>query len=252
MTMEDLKKMVIDEFSHPKTVKSYVKALDIGLWESEKKMIERFIKKGKLLDLGCGTGRTTFPLNKMGYDVLGVDLTPSMIDVAKKEAKRRKVNIEFKIGDATGLDFKAGSFDNAIFSFNGWTQIPGRENRQKALEEVYRVLKPEGYFMFTAHVRETFGKYRNLWLSEMVKHYILKPFGYRPETPEYGDKFFERDEATQYSNKQFIHIASVREVKKMIAKAGFELMYNERRDAIAPEDTKLDAGNCMFYICKKQ
>jgi len=169
--MEDLKKMVIDEFSHPKTVKSYTKALDIGLWESEKKIIDRFIKQGKLLDLGCGTGRTTFPLNEMGYDVLGVDLTPSMIEVAKKEAKRRKVDIEFKVGDATDLDFKAKTFDNAIFSFNGWTQIPGKENRQKALAEVYRVLKPKGYFTFSAHVRVTFGQCRILWLTEMVKHY---------------------------------------------------------------------------------
>ena len=157
---EQLSKQVVDEFSFKKTVNSYINSSTLGLWGSEKTLIQKYFKQGSsVLDVGCGTGRTTMPLFDMGYDVIGIDITPAMIEEAKNIAQKINKPIFYQAGDATNLKFKDNSFDNLLFSFNGWTQIPTKQKREKSLREANRVLKKHGYFIFTAHMRNYFGKY---------------------------------------------------------------------------------------------
>ena len=59
---------------------------EVGLWKSENYVFEKYLSKSNfILDLGCGTGRTTIPLFKQGFkNIIGVDLTPEMIEEAQK------------------------------------------------------------------------------------------------------------------------------------------------------------------------
>ncbi len=251
-----LDQSVINEFSLPETLANYRQAVvSIGLWESEKILLAKYFKPGcSILDIGCGTGRTTFGLFKTGYQVIGVDITPAMIKVAQEVSQAEKLSINYEVGDATQLSFKDNEFDNALFSFNGWCQIPTSKARQQALSEAYRVIKPGGHFIFTSHIRRLAGGHWASWARDWVKFKILKPLGCKLGDLEFGDIFFTRLHPTAtggYAQKQYIHISALAEVEKMTKAAGFKLVFSEYRNNIAPKDSVLQSGNCRFFICQK-
>lgn len=100
-----------------------------------------------VLDLGCGTGRTTHFLHKMGADVLGVDISRNLIAAAR----HMEPHIDFREGNAVSMEFADESFDAVVFSFNGLDCIHPKDARLKAIHEVHRVLSPKGRFIFSNH-----------------------------------------------------------------------------------------------------
>ena len=69
-----------------------------------------FEGKMKILDVGTGTGFLAFILTELGHDVVGIDLSEGMLEVAREKAEKFGLKIEFKIGDAENLPFGDGSF----------------------------------------------------------------------------------------------------------------------------------------------
>lgn len=261
--IEQIKNDSISEFGTKLTQERYVKTAEEGFWKSEEILISKYFNsKSKILDIGCGSGRTAIPLCQKGYGVIGVDVTPEMIDTAKKISAAKNINIDYEIGDATSLRFPEIFFDGAIFANNGWVQIPGKENRQKALNEIYRVLKPGGYFILTAHQRYYSGEYLFFWIKEWLKFYILKPLGFSFEEVDFGDLFFKRNYPNmEKKQRQYIHLTSRKEVEQQIVKAGFKIELRKTMGELAKEDAESMKGSLsktfnsykspIFYVCKK-
>ena len=110
--------------------------------------IFRNLPRGKLLDLGCGSGRTTVNLARMGFRVVGVDISEAMI----AEARRLHPEIDYRLGDACDLSgFKDGEFEYVLFSFNGLDLLHPYEMRVKCLREIHRVLRDGGLFIYSSH-----------------------------------------------------------------------------------------------------
>jgi ubiquinone/menaquinone biosynthesis C-methylase UbiE len=100
------------------------------------------LKNKVVLDMGCGSGRYSIALSMTGAQkVYGIDLGKKSIERAAEIAKRAGVkNVEFQVGDVLNLPFKKDFFD---FVFcNG--VLHHTENMERGIQEVYRVLKPEG------------------------------------------------------------------------------------------------------------
>jgi ubiquinone/menaquinone biosynthesis C-methylase UbiE len=99
-----------------------------------------FERKMRILDVGAGTGFLALILAELGHEVFGIDLSKGMLEVAREKARKSKLSIEFKLGDAENLPFENGSFDAVICRHLLWT-LP---NPQKALKEWSRVVREGG------------------------------------------------------------------------------------------------------------
>ena len=96
-------------------------------------------KKGKILDLGSGSGRHLIKI-KDGKMFL-VDFSKDMIKFAKKRAKQKKIKAEFFISNLTKLPFEDDYFDSAI-CIAVIHCIETKKYREKTIKELFRVLKP--------------------------------------------------------------------------------------------------------------
>ena len=106
------------------------------------------IKAGdRVLDVCCGTGEQVFHYGQKGAIATGVDQEPSMIELAEKNRKRQGFNHgTFRLASATELPFRDGYFDCASISL-GLHEME-RDERNRAVSEMKRVVKKEGALMF--------------------------------------------------------------------------------------------------------
>lgn len=93
----------------------------------------------KVLEVGCGTGRTSCYLAKEGAEVTGLDVRPKMLEKAKLRAEKEGVKIDWVEGDIHRLPFDSGSFD-AVFA----ESVTVFGDIEKVLKEYNRVLTPDG------------------------------------------------------------------------------------------------------------
>jgi len=243
MEMENIKTF----YRQPKVVEHYASAaINIGLWVAEENIFTRIFRSNEtILELGCGTGRITMGLYELGYNkVLGIDYSREMIMRARQMAKILNYNISFQVGDATQLNFAKNDYDGAIFGFNGLMQIPSRDNRRLALSEIYRVLKSNGFFVFTTHDREL-KKGSKFWKKEKLRWDHGKQ---KTDLLEYGDRF----EMTCLGHS-FIHVPTRLEVIEDLKSTGFNLETDVLRKDIANESDQVRqfSDECRFWVARK-
>jgi SAM-dependent methyltransferase len=101
---------------------------------------------GKMIDLGCGTGRLSVPLAQAGFEVVAVDLSEEMLAIVNEKARLANVR---------------GSFDFAACLFQTLGMIAGDEARRRVVHHAYRLLHPGGMFILHVH---------NRWFNAWTRH----------------------------------------------------------------------------------
>lgn len=103
---------------------------------------------GEVLEIGIGTGRN-LPHYPSDVRLTGVELSPSMLEIARARARQLGREVDLRVGDAQALEFSDESFDTVVCTLSLCT-IP---DDRTAVAEVRRVLRPGGRFLLLEHVR---------------------------------------------------------------------------------------------------
>lgn len=141
-----------------------------AMWEQgSRSTIVPFVQKhmeagSNIADIGCGDGYGSYKLNQAGFQVVGVDISPKMIEKAKEVEEQ---GLSFTVGDLAHLPFERDSLDGVV-AINSieWTEQP-----KQALQEIKRAIKPGGYLCLgllgpTAGPRQN--SYRRLYGEEVI------------------------------------------------------------------------------------
>jgi ubiquinone/menaquinone biosynthesis C-methylase UbiE len=94
----------------------------------------------RVLDVGCGTGFMALRFAELGHSVTGIDLSPQMIDRARRKAEEDSLQIEFRVGDAAEVDSADETYDLVVARHVIWN-LPQPE---RGVGEWLRVLRPGG------------------------------------------------------------------------------------------------------------
>lgn len=109
---------------------------------------------GKIIDLGCGNGTTTFKFIKDGFKIYSIDFAEKMLLRFRERCKLKKVNtITLARGDLCELPYKAESFNCAV-CFSTLYYI---KNKEQLINEIYRVLKTRGLVIFDCANNKSMG-----------------------------------------------------------------------------------------------
>lgn len=115
-----------------------------------------FPAPGRLLDLGCGTGRLCLHFAAKGYQCAGVDLSDEMLAKANELAAGMDLPARptfVKANIVERIELPDASFDYAACLFSTLGMVRGAENRAKVLANAFRLLKTGGRFVLHAHNR---------------------------------------------------------------------------------------------------
>lgn len=110
----------------------------------------------RVVDLGCGTGRSTRALAARGCDVTGIDLSPPSLGVARRSLSDVPVSGRISLFRGNLCDLGClpeGVFDLGLLLFGTLGMVSGDESRRRVLSEARRLLRPGGELVLHVHNR---------------------------------------------------------------------------------------------------
>lgn len=206
-----------------------------------------FARPGRLLDLGCGTGRHLAHFALRGFEVTGVDLSEHMLGVASRKLAAAGCTARLVRGDITRLDeLGLGTFDYAICMFSTLGMVHGAANRQRFLEAVRSHLAPGGAFAFHVHNR-----WHALWDAD-GRRYLWSALRRRLRgEPEAFEKNMDGYRGIRGLT---LYVYSAGEARRVAERAGFrveEIVYlNETRSGRLAGLARGLRSNGFILLCR--
>ena len=208
------------------------RVITLGVDVIWRKRVVRLIQKNKhqvLLDIATGTGDLVLALSKLKTKkIIGLDISPGMLEIGKQKVKAQGLDrrIEMQLGDSEALSFENDTFDGVTIAFG----VRNFEHLDLGLQEIYRVLKPQGVLV----ILET-AVPQNPILKSLYSLYTQKVM------PFIGKLFSKNRSAYQYLSDSAAAFPCGKAFNNILKKNGF----------IAVEDFPQTLGVASIYFAKK-
>jgi SAM-dependent methyltransferase len=119
----------------------------------------------RILDLACGFGRHANRLAALGHHVTGIDLTPGFLELARKDAEARGLQVDYQPGDMRQIDFDQ-VFDHILLLFTAYGYFSDEENAQ-VLQRIGKALRKGGRFVFDVPNRDVI-------LKDFMPYFVME------------------------------------------------------------------------------
>ncbi|MCY3556782.1 MAG: class I SAM-dependent methyltransferase [Gemmatimonadetes bacterium] len=215
---------VKDKYNGPEELDIRKGELKNGIREAEQAFAGKYPINSPLLDIGCATGRLCFALARLGYDVTGIDVAEKQIEQAKRNAKAERIDATFLQYEMPILPFPDASLA-AAFVGNVYCYVPHRASRIAFLEEIARVLYPNG----------------EVFLSQTVLDSVLEGYddlyddNYRKFAPDY--ETLEEGDGFVLGAPHYLHFFFAEDLKAELEASPLQ---------IVSSNLKMSAFNCVL------
>jgi ubiquinone/menaquinone biosynthesis C-methylase UbiE len=190
-------------------------------WNEMRDFAESMVSGDRVLDLGCGNGRLYDALKDKSINYTGVDNSPELLEFAKKRWGENESR-RFLVGDVLNLDWWKGEKYNVVFLVAVLHHIPSKDLRKKVLENISKVLAPNGFLIMT-----NWALFRRKYLVFLAKNIVSKLFG--KSNLDFGDAMIpwrSNKKGGKILAQRYVHAFTLRELKCLVKGSGFEVLEN--------------------------
>lgn len=233
--------------------------VDYTAWSSyiDRLLKDNGIRDGLVLDLGCGTGTLTELLAGAGYDMIGVDNSCEMLEIAREKMEKSGHDILYLLQDMREFELY-GTVRAVISVCDSLNYLLEEEELGEVFSLVNNYLDPGGLFLFDMNTKYKYEQLGECTIAENREEssFIWDNF-YDPEDRinEYELTLFIREEDGRYQRFDEVHYQrayDVERVSELISAAGLELV--AVYDAFTKEPVRPDSERICFLAreCTKK
>lgn len=203
----------------------------------------------RILDLCCGYGRHSLHLASLGYDVVGADLSPVLLERARNDALSQKLDVSWFQGDMRNLPFLA-EFDAIVCLFNSIGYLESKSEDERALQSIRRYIRGSGRAVI--QIGNIYQLIRNLrstdWFQLSDRLLVLEKREFDVARRELRlDLSLLRDFRVMSTERYQMRMYSCSEMQEMLERSGFGVL--DIFGGLDRSDLYLDSPSLVF-ICE--
>ena len=217
-------------------------------------LAEEGIRDGILLDLGCGTGSVTELLAKSGFDMIGIDNSEEMLDIAMEKRDDSGLDILYLLQDMREFELY-GTVKGVVSICDSMNYILEDEDLLDVFKLVHNYLDNEGIFIFDMN---TMYKYENILAEntfaedrEESSFIWGNYYDEEEEINQYDLSLFVQEDDGRYRKYEETHLQRAYRqeiVEKLIHESGLELLHVY--DAFTRELPAEDSQR-IYFVCRR-
>ena len=215
---------------------------------------EEGITDGILLDLGCGTGSVTELLAKAGFDMIGIDNSEEMLEIAMEKRAESGLDILYLLQDMREFELY-GTVKGVVSICDSMNYILEDEDLMEVFRLVHNYLDNEGIFIFDMN---TMYKYEeiladNTFAEDREESSFIwgNYYDEEDEINQYDLALFVKEEDGRYRKYEETHLQRAyrqEDVEEMIRESGLELLHVY--DAFSKE-APTEESERIYYVCRR-